>query len=234
MSTYLLINIAIIILPFFLSFDNKVSFYKKWKYAFPAIILVAIPFIIWDNLFTKAGVWSFNPEHLSGIYISELPLEEVLFFFTVPYASLFTHETLEVFHPGLKIKEKTARIITVLLSIILISSGFIFLEKMYTSTTFISLALILIVFHFGIRSKRMGSVYIAYSVLLFPFFLFNGLLTGTLIENPVVSYSPEENLGIRLISIPIEDVFYGMLLILLNISLFEAFRKKLRAKSLVN
>jgi len=231
LSTYLFINIAIIILPFILSFDKKVAFYKNWKYALPAIIIVAIPFIIWDIIFTKTGVWSFTPDHLSGIYIAKLPAEEILFFFTVPYAGLFTHEVLLVFHPKLIIREKSAKIITILVSLVLITIGIIFVGKLYTSVTFICLAMVLLIVHFIFHSEYMGSIYIAYSVLLFPFIIFNGLLTGTFLDGPVVTYNSEENLGIRLISIPIEDAFYGMLLILLNISFYEYFRKRFRVKS---
>ena len=63
-----------------------------------------------------------------------------------------------------------------------------------------------------------------YTVLLLPFFIVNGLLTGTSLESPIVWYDNNENLGTRILTIPVEDIFYGMLLIMLNISLFKHFQ----------
>ena len=59
----------------------------------------------------------------------------------------------------------------------------------------------------------------------------NGVLTGSFIDAPIVWYNNTQNLGTRMFTIPIEDVFYGMGLILLNILLTEVFLPKgLQAK----
>ena len=72
----------------------------------------------------------------------------------------------------------------------------------------------------------MGRFYFAYMILILPFFIVNGILTGTGIQDQVVWYNDAENLGVRMGTIPIEDTFYGLLLILLNVVIYEAIINK--------
>ena len=85
MSLYLILMLACFGPCFLLSFDKKVAFFKNMRFFVPAVFAVAIPFLIWDQYFTINGVWGFNESYLQGIFIGSLPLEEVLFFFVIPY-----------------------------------------------------------------------------------------------------------------------------------------------------
>jgi lycopene cyclase domain-containing protein len=228
-STYLLIDSIILFFPLILSFDRKVNFYTKWKFVFPAILLVAAAFIFWDSFFTGLGVWSFNPVHVGKIFIAGLPLEEILFFVVVPYASLFVYETLNAYYPKPSYKN-LARVVSPFLILSLIGVGLLFINQIYTSITFISLAIVLILLTYFIKVSFLGRFYITYLIVIVPFTLFNGILTGTFLKEAVVIYNNAENLGIRLLTIPVEDIFYGMLLILLNVFFFELFRKRLHAE----
>jgi lycopene cyclase domain-containing protein len=57
--------------------------------------------------------------------------------------------------------------------------------------------------------------------MLIPFFIVNGVLTGSWIDNQVVWYNDAENLGIRMGTIPVEDSIYAYSMILMNLYYFE-------------
>ena len=63
--------------------------------------------------------------------------------------------------------------------------------------------------------------------MLIPFFIVNGILTGSFIENEVVWYNNTENLNIRLFTIPIEDSVYAFTLILLCLFVMKRKEKNL-------
>jgi lycopene cyclase domain-containing protein len=224
MSTYLLINILAISIPLLVTFHSRFKFYKRWNALWPALILPAIFFIIWDIYFTDLGVWGFNPAHLIGIKIFNLPLEEVLFFIAIPYACMFTYDVLRQ-NITLRIKRNHLNIFVFALALILLITGLFNIDKWYTGTTFILTAFFLFIHIYLFKSNYLGHFFIAYAIIyLFPFLIVNGLLTGSMLNEPVVWYNNEENLGLRIFTIPVEDFIYGMLLYLMNTSLYEALQ----------
>ena len=217
---YLWINLLSFIVPFIFSFYPKANFSRKWKFVLPAITITAILFITWDALFTKLGVWGFNPRYTMGIDVFGLPVEEILFFFCIPYACLFTYFALN----NLIEKDHLLpfhEIISSLLIILLLVFGSYFIDRLYTGTTFILTGFFLAFVLLKLRAWFMGRFYLAFAVLVIPFLIVNGVLTGSFIEEPVVWYNNEENMGIRLGTIPPEDLVYAMLMILLSVTIWE-------------
>jgi lycopene cyclase domain-containing protein len=88
------------------------------------------------------------------------------------------------------------------------------------------LAIYLLFLHYRVKPDYLGRFYFAYLFILIPFFIVNGILTGSFIDEQVVWYNDAENLGLRMGTIPVEDTFYGMLLILMNVTLLETLKKR--------
>lgn len=220
---YLLLNIFTISFPLVRSFENRVQYYKKWYALLPAIIITGALFLIWDHWFTVIGVWEFNPRYILGIYFFELPLEEWLFFLTVPFACVFIHEVLKYFVPK-DILAPVAKPLTFVLIVLFLLIGVFNLDKWYTSVNFIVAAVVLGIHYLVLKTKFLGRFYLTYLVSLIPFLLVNGVLTGSFIDEPVVKYNDMENLSIRIFTIPIEDSVYAMTLLLMTISIYEMIR----------
>lgn len=218
--TYLLVNFFTIIVPFLFSFHPKLRFYKTWNAFFPAVFLTGLVFVLWDMLFTGQGVWGFNDRYLTGLEIGNLPVEEVLFFFCIPYACVFTFHCLDLFlsKPG---GLKMQKFITLSLVTFLLIFGIFNISKSYTATTFISFALLLLYAEFFLKVTWLTRFYVIYGILLIPFFIVNGILTGSWIEEQVVWYNPEEFMNFRIGTIPVEDAFYGAELILMNLLIYK-------------
>jgi lycopene cyclase domain-containing protein len=224
---YLLVDIFTVIVPLIFSFHPKLNFYKSWKPFFLANIFVSLIFIVWDILFTRLGVWGFNPDYVLGIYFFNLPVEEVLFFICIPFACVFTYHCINLFF-AIKWKSRTQNLFVILMSLLLFITGVYYHDKLYTGATFISLACVLMLINFFTNKKWLGQLILAYPLLLIPFFIVNGVLTGTGLQHPVVWYNNAENLGFRFFTIPVEDLFYGFELVLGNVVLYELFKTKMQ------
>lgn len=109
------------------------------------------------------------------------------------------------------------------ISIILFVVGIWQWRRAYTATTFISMSLLIVLLRFIFDQRWIGNLYRACLLLLPLFFIVNGLLTGTGLSSSVVWYNNEETLGIRILTIPVEDIVYGLELLMLTTFFYEWF-----------
>ena len=192
------------------------------------MLIPAILYIIWDVYFTKIDVWSFNENYITGIKLINLPIEEVLFFFIVPYCCVFIYACIRSYFPKL-VNKKPADYFLIVLAFLLIVAGIFYFDKYYTGWTFVftgGFILFLYLFRKYFKNFDAVSFITSYVICLIPFLIVNGFLTSI----PVVQYNDTENLCIRIYTIPFEDSFYGMLLVLMNIVLYEKFKSRAEPK----
>jgi lycopene cyclase domain-containing protein len=224
MSLYLILELIVIIIPLIFSFDKNLRFYRNWKSVLSSLILVSAVYIPIDIYFTMHGIWGFNPEHHSGIVILSLPLEEWLFFFTIPYASIFLHYTFVYYFPAKMISKKVSTLFSVLLIVLLLSLVFFNYHKTYT---FINSILLIgaLIFSFFDKAGIINRFYITFLIILVPFILLSSILTGSFINNEVYWYNNSFILGVRIFTIPVEDIGFAFSLILFNLLLINKFQK---------
>lgn len=216
--TYLIIDILTIFFPVVLSFDKRVAFAKTWKFIWPGMAITGSIFLFWDILFTIYGVWSFNDKYITGLRFFGLPLEEILFFLTVPFACIFIYACLN-YYVRWQLPQNFAKGISIFLMIGSLVLLAIYHDRLYTAVTFALLPVVLLL---TFKKSWLPRFYLAYIVSLLPFYMVNGLLTSI----PVVLYNNAQNMAIRITTIPFEDHFYSMALLMMNIAFYDYYKNR--------
>jgi lycopene cyclase domain-containing protein len=228
-ALYLILNLGSVLIPFLYSFHPKLKLNRQWASILSSIALMMMVFIPWDVIFTQNGVWGFNPAYFIGIEFFDLPLEEWLFFICIPYACIFTHFALLHYFPNIQIHKKLTQVITYVLIVSFLGLSLFNHDKSYTFVNF-GYAAIITTIVLLLDIELLSKYYLSFIIILIPFFWVNGVLTGSFIEDQVVWYNNRENLGIRIFTIPVEDMAYAFSMILtplfLQPSIEKLFRKQ--------
>jgi len=213
------------VFPLLFGFIPKPSFYSQFLRVLLANIPITALFIAWDFYFTKQGVWGFSTRYTTGFQLLGLPWEECLFFIIIPAACIFIYWSLNTVIK----KEPFARAenaITLILILFFFVIGVWKWEHIYTATATLLSGFLLLYHWLFVKPGYRGRFYLTYIVTCIPFLLVNGVLTGGFTDGPVVMYNPEENFGVRIGTVPVDDFAYSFLMLFANIILFEAFGKK--------
>lgn len=241
---YILVDLFCLSGPFFLSFHKSVAFYKNFKALILGLLVMMLVYIPWDILFTHWGIWNFNEKYTLSYRWMLLPIEEWLFFLAVPFACVFTFECVRYFKksaPSQTFTRIATAIILAACIMLMWTAGMYELWYTFSATT---LCLFLLLFHAYKKSPFLGYLLFAWMILLIPFFISNGILTGLHfyeydlintskvdISEAIVRYNNQFNLGIRIWSVPVEDFFYGLAMVLLTVTPYEHFRLKWKSKT---
>ena len=98
-----------------------------------------------------------------------------------------------------------------IISFALLLAGVLLNDLMYTAYTFIGLSIAMLIAPYYVNMKAFFKTYL---ILLFPFLVVNGLLTGSFIEDQIVWYDDNNNISLRILTIPVEDFFYSFFMLL--------------------
>lgn len=220
--SYLALMMGSLFFPFIFSFEKQISFYRRWKSLSIAILISGVFFIVWDSLFSYFGFWSFNDKFILGPRFLGLPLEEWMFFIVIPYCSVFIYETSKLYLPRLNYNKQIEYLlwfVVIVFSVLAIMN----FGKWYTFINMISNVLLLVyVLVFSNFKKHYTHFALTFVVSFFPMLFVNGVLTSM----PVVEYNSSFFSEIRLMDIPIEDFSYFLLLLLMNLLIYEKIESR--------
>ena len=216
---YLLFNMIIIAGPLIFGSLKQFYFFDRWRNVLISAIIIAIPFIVWDSIVTGEH-WTFNSQYTLDFRLAHLPIEEWMFFLTVPVACLFTWEMILRRSRGSRTDiGKMIRYSAFVLPILGI--GLFSLGKQYTGLVFIFIAIAIYMDYYFKTDLVLQKRFYVYVALVIIFTLvFNGYLTW----RPVVLYEVSYQLDFRIFTIPIEDFGYGLALVFMCTILYERFK----------
>ncbi len=214
-AEYLLFDLLIVVGPLVLSLMPRHRMRARARSMALAALVLAVPFIAWDSA-VAGSHWWFDTRYTLGFALFGLPVEEVLFFFVVPFACAFSWETLI----GAARAKATLspRLYWLAPPLILLGLATALWGPAYTGLTVFALGLFVGLDHMlGTGLLRMPR-YWAFAGLVVAFTaVFNTYLTG----RPVVHYGLSHQLGLRIGTVPVEDFGYGLALCSATIAVYQ-------------
>ncbi|WP_237242188.1 lycopene cyclase domain-containing protein [Sphingobacterium sp. B29] len=99
-------------------------------------------------------------------------------------------------------------------------------DRIYTVVTATVTIVTLVLFHFAFRIQWITQASVVFTLLMLGFLPVNGILTGTGLDSPIVNYNPMEFMGIRVLTIPVEDAVYGYTQFLWVLYFFKKFQSR--------
>jgi lycopene cyclase domain-containing protein len=217
---YYFFNLLVIVPPLLISIFSDVKTYKQWRAWGISLLLVSIPFIIWDIWAAANSHWFFSSIYTVSQRIFGLPVEEILFFITVPLAMCFVWDVLKKHIPSKDISEIAGVVMISLLALVSLVLLFTQFGRAYSRSAALA-SLIAIALIIATRWWRRNLFWWFQLFLIGIFFIANTFLTAL----PVITYGDSSYIGFRVGTIPIEDFFFNFALINLFVIIYERYSK---------
>jgi lycopene cyclase domain-containing protein len=93
--SYVAVLVGCLVATIWLEFALRTRVMRRLRRLLLTIVIVMPAFILWDLYAIDQGHWSFDNDRILGIFLpGRLPLDEVLFFITIPIVSILTFEAV--------------------------------------------------------------------------------------------------------------------------------------------
>lgn len=221
--SFLLITLVIFIAPFLVNQYFRITGSRTIFINFlKTYSVVGVAVSLLTSLMISRGDFQFNSTYLTKINIGNLPVEVVLFFFAVPFASIALYELI-----ANKYKEKRILLDSTfyyLFAFTYFALAFIFSSSAYTSNVFLLLGVLMIAVSYFKKDNIFltKNFYIFSLMWVIAFIVIAAILTMT----PFVTFSPEAITGFKIGSIPFEGFFHSFLVISAFLTVYNLFKRK--------
>lgn len=215
--TYLFLLLIFLVIPIILSFQKKIRFIFRLRYLLPATIFSAAIFLMWEWRFTEFGIWSYNPDFITGIDLLKVPLEVWLSVFILPFSSVYIYEWLKIRFENFE-KPNLFLVVSLVLFVVFAVLAYFYRRELFSFFTFFLTAIYLGYTIFRNRFKKYYTkFYLAFAVSLVPFMVVSLVMYSL----PVISYDASHTMHVALLGIPVERLVYLYLMLLINFTIYE-------------
>lgn len=221
-STFLLLDIFLLLLPFLLMLDQKrVSMIDLKRAIIPSIVVL---FFFSETVvfFAANQIWQFNAAYLLRVNFRGVPLEAYLFIFASSFSGLGIYNYLNARFPNNELEKYSLAVSNLMLGVCIAFLFFAY-SKWYTAITFGTLFILLILIEYVNKRRFMYKFYRAFVASLIVFYINYGLICNL----PIIKYDTLNQVNQKLAMIPFENHFYWMGMLLLSVFLFEYLKNKL-------
>lgn len=224
LKNYIFLGILVLIsiAPLILTIKGKYDFAKKLRYGMPAIFISGFMFLLWDIRFTQVGIWSYDAEYTIGIFHKGLPLEQWIFYLVFPYTALLIYEIISNRFRSIDLNNIFTAI-SLLLILVFAVVAYMFRMRIYTFFSFLFTTIYLGYTIFRKQFKpHLTHYFFTFLAILIPYFILYGYLTWNL----AIEYHQEQVLNVWIGMMPVENIVFLFLLLLINITVYEYLSEK--------
>lgn len=215
--TYLFLLLIFLVIPIILSFQKKKRFIFRLRYLLPATIFSAAIFLMWEWRFTEFGIWSYNPDFITGIDLLKVPLEVWFSVFILPFSSVYIYEWLKIRFENFE-KPNLFLAVSLVLFVMFAVLAYFYRRELFSFFTFFLTAIYLGYTIFRNRFKKYYTkFYLAFAISLVPFMVVSLVMYSL----PVISYDASHTMQVPLLGVPVERLVYLYLMLLINFTIYE-------------
>lgn len=209
-SAYYIFNACVLLPVLLLSLLADVKPQRHPKRLVAGFVLVSLPFILWDFWAANAGHWDFNKSYVYGPWLFSVPLEEILFFITVPLACIYVWGVICKYSNSVrKISNQNLRAAFFLATLMSTLLLILYWQNGYTRSAIISFLVMLLLLLWRRDIANLPQFWAYQLATLALFLLANGMLTAL----PIITYGEGAIIGFKIGTIPIEDFIFNFALL---------------------